>query len=67
MTIEMKEIGHAAQSATTAGYGDHFTYEITVNLPTVAESDKFDMNLELFSVQPTTSTQEIYNILTLGL
>ena len=41
-------------SATEAGYGDVFVFEVEVTLPAVTDADKFDANLEIFSFQPTT-------------
>ena len=41
-------------SATEAGYGDVFVFEVEFTLPAVTDADKFDANLEIFSFQPTT-------------
>ena len=44
-------------SATEAGYGDVFVFEVEFTLPAVTDADKFDANLEIFSFQPTTRKQ----------
>ena len=54
MTITMTEEGYSTVAATKVGYGDHYTYKLEIALPQTAEADKFDLDVEIFSVQPTT-------------
>ena len=53
----MSKTGHSATSEVKASYGDFFSFEIELSLPAVAEADKFDANLEIFSFQPDTRKQ----------
>ena len=53
----MSKTGHSATAETKASYGDFFSFEVELNLPAVAEADKFDANLEIFSFQPDTRKQ----------
>ena len=52
----MTEVGHniaSGSSATSVDYGDNFEFKVAVNFPEVIAADKFNMDLEIFTLEPT--------------
>ena len=59
MVFEMTEEGHAVSgggSGSSVDYGDNFDYKIAVTLPQVSDADKFDINLEIFTLEVNDGT-----------
>ena len=54
MVFEMTEVGSAVSgggSGSSVDYGDNFDYKVAVTLPQVSDPDKFDINLEIFTLE----------------
>ena len=56
MVFEMTEEGYAVSGCTSncgssVVYGDNFDYKVAVTLPQVSDTDKFDINLEIFTLE----------------
>ena len=52
----MTEVGHdiaSSSSATSLDYGDNFEFKVAITFPEVVVADKFNLNLEIFTLEPT--------------
>ena len=54
MGVEMVVDGYSTVAEGKVGYGDHYTYKVTISLPKIHADSKIDMDVRITSLQPVT-------------